>query len=65
MLVGYSKIGTSVIVEPVQHAGIVRAFSVPGGQIKLLSCGLLRAISAQADTMEKLSIYIKRGKHFI
>ena len=42
MLVGYSKIGTSVIVEHVQHAGIVRAFSVPGGQIKLLGCGFTK-----------------------
>ena len=42
MHVGYSKIGTSVIVEHVQHAGIVRAFSVPGGQIKLLGCGFTK-----------------------
>ena len=31
MLVGCSEISISVIVKYVQHDGIIRAFSVPGG----------------------------------
>ena len=43
-----------------QHTGIIRVFSLPGGtlsfsvlgeQEKLLGCGLLGGISAQVDTM--------------
>ena len=60
MLVGCSEISISVIVKHVQHDGIIRAFSVPGGQKKSLGCGLLWGrgeISTQADTMSSITCY--------
>ena len=44
MFVGCSEISISVIDIHVQHVGIIRAFCLPGGLIKLFSawedCGL-------------------------
>ena len=45
------EIDISVIVKHVQSIGIIRAFCLPGGQKKLLGCGLLGGISTQVDTM--------------
>ena len=51
MFVGCSEISISVIVKHVDHIRSIRAFGLPGGQKKLLGCGLLRGISIQAGTM--------------
>ena len=45
MFVGCSEISISVIVKHVQDIGIISAFSVPGGQKKVLGCGLPEGIS--------------------
>ena len=50
MFVGCSEISISVIDIHVQHVGIIRAFCLPGGLIKLFSasedCGLCFAWGA-------------------
>ena len=50
------EIDISVIVKHVQSIGIIRAFCLPGGQKKLLGCGLLGGISTQADTIKLFTI---------
>ena len=53
---GCFEISISVIVKHVQSIGIIRAFCLPGGQKKLLGCGLLGGISTQADTIKLFTI---------
>ena len=73
MFVGCFEISISLIVKHVQNIGTVRNFYLydgisyvfpPGGQKKLLVCGLLGVgISAQAETMVVNFLHFSQFSH--